>query len=113
MKVDIRLCKHFDRISVSIFREKSKPNVLDTKLKLNFVALVRKQTIPTERPPLVGEIIVNFADSVAWSAQHIPTVVNLGFLDPEPLLFNSSSSSVIFTRLDGPRSRLTTFQKVW
>jgi hypothetical protein len=29
---------------------------------------------------------------------------NLGFLDPEPLLFLSSSSSIILTRLSGPRS---------
>jgi hypothetical protein len=28
--------------------------------------------------------------------------VNLGFLDPEPLLFHSSNSSVILTRLSGP-----------
>jgi hypothetical protein len=27
--------------------------------KLNSVALVRKRTIPTERPPLVGEISAN------------------------------------------------------
>jgi hypothetical protein len=32
----------------------------DTVKKLNFVALVRKQTIPTERLPLVGEVIANF-----------------------------------------------------
>jgi hypothetical protein len=37
---------------------------------------------------------------------------NLGFLDLEPLLFHSSSSSVILTRLSGPRSRPTTSQKV-
>jgi hypothetical protein len=37
----------------------------------------------------------------------------LGFLDPEPLLFHSSSSSVILTRLCGPRSRPTTSQKIW
>jgi hypothetical protein len=42
------------------------------------------------------------------SAQRIPTVVNLGFLDPEPLLFHSSSSSFILTRLSGSRS-----QKIW
>jgi hypothetical protein len=30
-----------------------------------------------------------------------PTAVNLGFLDPEPLFFHSSSSSVILTRLSG------------
>jgi hypothetical protein len=29
------------------------------KKKLNSVALVRKRTIPTERPPLVGEISAN------------------------------------------------------
>jgi hypothetical protein len=31
------------------------------------------------------------------SAQRIPTAVNLDFLDPEPLLLHSSSSSVILT----------------
>jgi hypothetical protein len=29
-------------------------------LKLNFVALVRKRTIPTEQQPLVGEVSANF-----------------------------------------------------
>jgi hypothetical protein len=28
--------------------------------KLNSVALVRKRTTPTERPPLVGEVSANF-----------------------------------------------------
>jgi hypothetical protein len=45
---------------------------------------------------------------VARSAQRIPTAVNLGSLDPESQLFHSSSSSVILTRLSGPRSRPTT-----
>jgi len=31
-----------------------------TKLKLNSVALVRTRTIPTERPPPVGEVSANF-----------------------------------------------------
>jgi hypothetical protein len=39
------------------------------------------------------------------------TAVNLGFLDPEQLLFHSNSFSVILTRLSGPRSRPTTSQK--
>jgi hypothetical protein len=30
-----------------------------TKTKLNSVAVVRKRTIPTERPPLVGEVSAN------------------------------------------------------
>jgi hypothetical protein len=76
------------------------------KLKLNSVALVRKLIIPTEQPPLVGEVSANFLriDGVAWSAQRIPTAVNLDFLDPEPPLFNSISSSVILKRLNGARS---------
>jgi hypothetical protein len=32
------------------------------KTKLNSLALVRKRTIPTQRPPLVGEVSANFAD---------------------------------------------------
>jgi hypothetical protein len=30
-------------------------------IKTNSVALVRKQTIPTERPPLVDEVVANFS----------------------------------------------------
>jgi hypothetical protein len=56
--------------------------------KQNSVALVRELTIPTERPPLVGEVSANFLriEGVAWSAQRIPTVVNLGFLDQNYLV---------------------------
>jgi hypothetical protein len=32
---------------------------MNVKKKLNSVALVRKQTIPTERPPLDGEVSAN------------------------------------------------------
>jgi hypothetical protein len=46
------------------------------------MALVR------ERPPLVGEVVTNLRiEGVAWSAQRIPTVVNLGFLDRSPYFF--------------------------
>jgi hypothetical protein len=33
---------------------------ISNKQTTNSVALVRKRTIPTERPPLVGEVSVNF-----------------------------------------------------
>jgi hypothetical protein len=46
----------------------------------NSVASVRKQTIPTERPPLVGE------DSATLSAQRIPRPHSRRSR-PEPLLF--------------------------
>jgi hypothetical protein len=48
--------------------------------KLNSVALVRKQTISTERPPLVGEVSTNLLRIVTWSAQRIPTAINLNFV---------------------------------
>jgi hypothetical protein len=35
------------------------PVIDGNKKKLNSVALVRKRTIPTERPPLVGEVSAN------------------------------------------------------
>ena len=82
----------------------------------NSVALVRERTIPTERPPPVGEVSANFCGQrcVTWSAQRVPTAINLCFLDLEPLLIYSSSSSVDLarlTRLSRPRSRRTTTQK--
>jgi hypothetical protein len=61
------------------------------------------------------------------SAKLVPTFADGGPLDqrdgsllpysqisrPEPLLFLSSSSSLVLTRLSGPRSRPTTSQKIW
>jgi hypothetical protein len=83
-----RLCITESACLMTVLRHK----YIDTtgwKLKLNSVALGRKRTIPTERPPLVGEVSANFlrAEVVPWSARRIPTTVNLDFLDPEPLLF--------------------------
>jgi hypothetical protein len=54
-----------------------------------------------------------WTEGAAWSAQRIPTAVNFGFLDPEPLLFRSSSSSFILKGLSGPRSRPSTSQRIW
>jgi hypothetical protein len=34
----------------------------DTNKQTNSMVWVRERTIPTERPPLVGEVIANFAD---------------------------------------------------
>jgi hypothetical protein len=56
-------------------------------------------------------------EDVEWSAQRIPTTLNPGFLHPEPLLFHSSSSSVILTRVSGPGNRTRAFwicsQELW
>jgi hypothetical protein len=53
------------------------PHEFITKEKLNSVASVRERTIPTEPPPLVGEVSVNllWIEAVTWSARFIPTAV--------------------------------------
>jgi hypothetical protein len=47
------------------------------KQTTNSLALVRKQTIQTERPPLVVEVSANILriEGVTWSAQQIRTAV--------------------------------------
>jgi hypothetical protein len=81
---------------------------------INSVAWVCERTIPTERPPLVGEVSANLC------GQRVPRGKRYGslrsyswFSRPEPLLFLSSSSSIALTRLSGPRFRHTIFQKIW
>jgi hypothetical protein len=79
----------------------------------NSVVLVRKRNIPIERPQPVGEVSANFS----WRGCRVVSATdphgrNLRFLDPKPLLFHSSSSAIILTRLSGPRSRPTTSQKI-
>jgi hypothetical protein len=73
-------------------------------IKLNFVALVRERTMPTERPPLVGEVVQTFADR---GCREVSTTDSHGsltqFSRPEPLLVLPSNFSVVLTRLSGPR----------
>jgi hypothetical protein len=74
------------------------------KAKLNSMVWVRLRTIPTERPPLVGGL-PTFTDRGC----HVVSVTDpycriLGFLDRSRYFFLSSSSSVVLTRLSGPRS---------
>jgi hypothetical protein len=82
---------------------------LKAKKKTSMV-WVRERTIPTERPPLVGNVIANFLriEGATWSAWRIPTAVFSVFYTGAAT-FLSSSSSVVLTRLSGPRSRPTTF----
>jgi hypothetical protein len=41
-------------------RDKSKTDNKQTNKQTNSMVRVRERTIPTERPPLVGEVIANF-----------------------------------------------------
>jgi hypothetical protein len=82
--------------------------------KLNSMVWVRERTIPTERPPLVGEVIAKCwrIEAATWSAWRIFTAVFSVFYTGAAT-FLSSSSSVVLTRLSGPRYRPTVSQKIW
>jgi hypothetical protein len=51
-------------------------------------------------------------EGVTWLARRIPTAV-FSASRPEQLLLLTSTSSVILTRLSGPRSRPITSQEIW
>jgi hypothetical protein len=76
--------------------------------------LVRKRTIPTERPPLVDEILMpTFVGRGVSRGQRggSLTVVNL-FSRPEPLLFFQVAPRLSSQVLSGHRSRPTATQKI-
>jgi hypothetical protein len=77
-----------------------------TIVKRNSTAWVSERSIPTERTPPFGEV------SASFCGQRVPCHRD-GSTRPESLLFLSSSSSIVFTRLSEPRSRPTTSQKIW
>jgi hypothetical protein len=81
-----------------------------TKTKLNPMVWVRERTIPTERPPLVGEVLPTCADRRC----HVVSVTDSSgrisrFSRQEPLLFYQVAPPFVLTRLSAPRSRPTTF----
>jgi hypothetical protein len=80
----------------------------------NSVALVRERTIPTERPPLVGEVSANFCGQRVSRGQRggsLTAVISIS--RPEPILFLPNSFSIVLTKLSGPRSRSTSSQDIW
>jgi hypothetical protein len=69
---------HFDRIEVNSLKRNGN-YMYKTQTPW---PLVRKGTIPTERSPLVDEIIANFVDRLSRGQRGgFPTAVNLSFLD--------------------------------
>jgi hypothetical protein len=77
------------------------------------VALVRERTMPTERPPLVREVVPTFADRGCRVVSATDSHGRYSRLSrPEPLLFLPSSSSVVLTRLSGPCSRPAASRKI-
>jgi hypothetical protein len=64
---DFIFLKVYEHYKLKLFKTK----------KLNSMVWVRERTIPTERPPLVSEVIDNFLriEDATWSAWRIPTAV--------------------------------------
>jgi hypothetical protein len=84
------------------------------KNKTNSVAWVRERIIPTERPLLIGTVSANFCGKKVPSGQPDGSLrPHSRLFRPEPLYFLLRSSSFVFTRLSGPRSRPTTSQNIW
>jgi hypothetical protein len=82
--------------------------------KLNSVAWVRERTIPTKRPPLVVEVSADFRGYRVPRSQCDRSLRSYSrFSRPEPLLFLPNSSSIVLTRLSGPRFRPTTSRKIF
>jgi hypothetical protein len=77
------------------------------------MALVRERTIPTDRPPLVGEVSTNFADRgcrvVSATDSH---VVNLGSLN-RSRYFSFKWLLSCPHEAEWTRSRLAASQKIW
>ena len=65
------------------------------KLKLNSVALVRERTIPTERPPPVGELVPTFADRGVSRGQRNGSPHDYDIENFSDINSSSSSSSSI------------------
>jgi hypothetical protein len=82
-------------------------------VKKNSLAWVRERTITTERPPLVGEVSVNFCGYRVSRGQRDGSLRPYSRLSrPEPLLFLPSSSPIVLTRLSGPRKLITDINKI-
>jgi hypothetical protein len=66
----------------------------DMSVDTNSVALVRERTIPTERPPLVGEVSAKFCGYRVLRGQRDVSLWPYSRLSrPKPLFFLPSSSS--------------------
>jgi hypothetical protein len=105
LPVIITLYGNWVRLRQEIKKKKTKTKLQGFSLQVNYTD---RATATCQR----SYCQLLWIEGVAWSVQQIHTAVNVGFLDPEPLFFHSSSSSVIPTRLSGPSSRPTISQKI-
>jgi hypothetical protein len=63
---------------------------------------------------LSAKLVPTFADRGVSSSERDGSLRPYSRISrPEPLIFLPTSSSVVLTRLSGPRSRPTTSQEIW
>jgi hypothetical protein len=96
-----------EKSCVNVFEFRSDIGIAEKTKRLGFSPL------PSDRR-LSAKLVPTFADRGC----HVVSATDphgryLGFLDPEPLLLHSSSSSVVSTRLSEPHFRPTTSQNIW
>jgi hypothetical protein len=103
LKVGTKLIKHhvmkmFQGVEYTSIQQKPPGGGLESASKLYR---------PSDRR-LSANLVPTFADT-GWNVASVtdPYSHILGFSRPEPLLFLPSSSSIVLTRLSGPRSRPT------
>jgi hypothetical protein len=83
------------------------------QLKLPWPESASELYRPSDRR-LSPMLMPTFEDKGVSRGQHIGSPrLYFWFCRPEPLLFLLISSSIVLTGLSGPRSRLTTSQKIW
>jgi hypothetical protein len=106
----VLLKKHY---KTSLCNKQKERNIDSNNKKTPWSESASELYRPSDRR-LSANLVQTFKDrgchmvSVADPYGHI-----LDFLNLEPLLFLPSFSSIVLTRLSVPRSRPTTFQKIW
>jgi hypothetical protein len=110
----IKICwdikKHFRNLCTTVILAASSLKFIEFELVLrkrsdvlNSVAWVQERSIPTERPPLIGEINANFCGYRMPSGQRDGSPLPYSrFSRSELLLFLPSRSSIVLTRLWTP-----------
>jgi hypothetical protein len=70
--------------------------------------------MPTEQPPLVGDVVPTFVDRGCCVVSAMDSHGRESrFSRPEPLLFLPSSSSFVLMHMSGARSRPAVSQRIW
>jgi hypothetical protein len=114
LKTSLRKVLLYLRRIYSIRNTLTNENCNNNNNNNNSVALSAGEVCRPKDPRLSAKLMPTFADRGASRGQRGGSLrPQSRFSRPEPLLFLSSSSSIVLTRLNGPRSTPTTSKKNW